>query len=287
MPRGERIMPDNQLSLENQPSLSTDVHREAPLHRRDFLKMAAAVGGTALTLNALSFADKVTTTTTVSTKARQSTVPANHPQHVYDPTETIQAKAFPNLSTVEGISQNQLNQHLELYNGYVKKINDIQSQIAASVPDIEKMNPTYSPYRALHVEQSYALNGVVLHEAYFESLGGERLRAEQCETLQRVITAEFGNWDNYQKHLAAVAKSARGWAVTAYNMRDHRVHNYGLDLHNQTVPMYVMPLLVLDVYEHAYMIDFGTRRAAYLDQFFQNVNWQIVENRLNTMILHG
>ena len=269
-----------------------------PMHRRDFLKKATALGGTALALSSLRLnahaADKKKAELAAKPEADHGLtstagkpIPPMHPQHGYNKGETIQAMTFPNLSSVEGISQNQLNQHIELYNGYVKKINDIQGQINAMTPDLEKMSATYSPFRELHVEQTYALNGSILHEAYFENLGGKRTPATDTELVHKLFTEEFGSWDNYVQHLSAVGKSMRGWAVTGYNMRDHRIHNYGLDTHNQWVPMNVIPLLVLDVYEHAYMIDFGTKRGAYLDAFMRNVDWAVVDQRLKTMILHG
>lgn len=271
---------------------------ERPMARREFLKRAAALGGTALALSQLRLiAQAEGTTKQLPVNAGSKTngltvsgkpVPSEHPVRGYDATAAIQAKTFPNLATVEGISQNQLNQHLELYNGYVKKINEIESQISTSQPDtLQSANSAYSPYRELHLEQSYALNGVVLHEYYFENLGGDKKPPTQTELVHKIFTQEFGSWENYVNHLTAVGKAMRGWAMTAYNMRDHRVHNYGLDLHNQAVPMYVMPLLVLDVYEHAYMIDFGTRRALYLEAFVQNIDWSVVDARLKTMILHG
>lgn len=266
------------------------------LTRRRFLKLAAGVGGTALALSQWRLANAATKATASAASKTAGTggsgkkaVPANHPMHTFNAQETIAARTFPNLSTVEGISQNQLSQHVELYNGYVKRINEIDGLIKATPQDVlDKANSAYNPYRELHVEQSYALNGVVLHEYYFENLGGTTGRAPaDAPTFQKVVGEEFGSWDNYVKHLVAVGKSMRGWALTGYNMRDHRVHNYGLDLHNQTVPMDVIPLLVLDVYEHAYMIDFGTKRAAYLEAFMRNVNWAVVEDRLRVMLLHG
>jgi superoxide dismutase, Fe-Mn family len=272
-----------------------------PIARREFLKKAAALGGSALALSQLRLsanaeqkaaeqkpkdADKHAAKPAM-TSSQGKPVPVEHPQHGYNATETIQAKTFANLSTVEGITQSQLNQHLELYNGYVKKINDIQSQIITSDPELGQMNATYSPYRELHVEQTYALNGVILHEYYFENIGGAKKKPTETEMVHKLFTMEFGSWDNYVNHLLAVGKSMRGWAITGYNMRDHRIHNYGLDLHNQWVPVNVIPLLVLDVYEHAYMIDFGTKRAAYLDAFMHNVDWAVVDDRLKTMILHG
>ncbi len=286
-----------------------DVSLKNVVRRRDFLKMAAALSGSALALSqsrltahAHDMHQHTACTVCKGKKAGskdspcphcaklapgKTAIPADHPLHPYNPAEQIQAMTFANLATVEGISQKQLDEHLGLYNGYVKKINEIDSQIKAMTPDLEKMNATYSPYRELYVEQTYALNGVILHEYYFENIGGAKTAPEQAPMLHKIITQEFGSWQNYVTHLLAVGKSMRGWAITGYNMRDHRVHNYGLDLHNQGVPVNVIPILVLDVYEHAYMIDFGTKRAAYLEAFMRNVNWQVVENRLKTMLLHG
>ncbi len=268
-----------------------------PIARREFLKKAAALGGSALALSQLRLtanaAEKAKTPVAKPEhKAKGLTmggkkVPGDHPVHAYNAQEQVAAKTFPNLTTVEGISQNQLSQHMELYNAYVKKTNEIQSQIMAMTPELDKMNPTYSPYRELHVEQSYALNGVILHEYYFENLGNAHKKPTETEMLHKLISQEFGSWENYANHLLALGKSMRGWAITGYNMRDHRIHNYGLDLHNQLAPVNVIPLLVLDVYEHAYMIDFGTKRPAYLDAFMRNVNWDVVDQRLKTMILHG
>jgi Fe-Mn family superoxide dismutase len=302
------------MTLESETQSTQEPAPEKRLQRREFLKMAAAVGGSALALSQLRLDAGAQQPghgmhqmqacpmgkscpickggpcpkdqpCPMCEQMKMQAMPKDHPMHPYNPTEAIVAKTFPNLASVEGISQNQLNQHIELYNGYVKKINEIEGQIHGMTPELDKMNATYSPYRELHVEQTYALNGVILHEYYFDNLGGSK--AAPGEMLKRIITQEFGSWENYVNHLLAVGKSMRGWAITGYNMRDHRVHNYGLDLHNQWVPVNVIPLLVLDVYEHAYMIDFGTKRPAYLDAFMRNVNWQVVEDRLKTMIFHG
>jgi Fe-Mn family superoxide dismutase len=283
--------------------VATDAGNSALMPRRQFLRLAASLGGSALALSQLrlgAFAaapvapEKPLTPLHHNTgkHAASAAAATHHPIQPYDAKTTIQAKTFPQLAQVEGISQNQLNQHIELYNGYVKKTNDIDAQIqAASEELLTGANATYNPYRELHHEQTYALNGVILHEYYFENLGpdngGSRKGPESTEFLHSTILKEFGSWDHYIAHLKAVGKSARGWALTGYNMRDHRIHNYALDMHNANVPMHVIPLLVLDVYEHAYMIDFGTKRAAYLDAFLRNVNWQAADERLKMMMFHA
>jgi len=291
----------------DQVPASIDAVNDALMPRRHFLKMAATLGGSALALSQLRIGALAATTVKQqsplapmpnhavkkhSAAPKSTSAAASHPVQPYDAKTTIQAKTFPNLAQVEGISKNQLDQHLELYHGYVKKINDLDTQIqSASDEMLTAANATYAPFRELHLEQTYALNGVILHEYYFENLGmdngGIRKGPENTEFLHATILKEFGTWDHYVAHLKAVGKSARGWAITGYNMRDHRIHNYGLDMHNANVPIHVIPLLVLDVYEHAYMIDFGTKRPAYLDAFLRNVNWQVADERLKTMMFHA
>lgn len=264
-----------------------------PIARRDFLKFAGIFGGAALALNGNLWAEaargkKKTAKAKAVSKPKKAEPAVSQMAETllaYDETGVIVAKTFDNLMTVEGISQNQLNQHIGLYQGYVNKINDITSQLATMSPDQSLMNGTYNSFRELHVEQSFALNGVVLHEHYFENIGGDK--AQPSENFKNLMRKEFGNWDNYLNQLTAAAKSARGWVMTAYNMRDHRVHNYLLDSHNQLVPFYVMPILVLDVYEHAYMVDFGTKRAPYVEAFMENINWAVVEQRLENMLWHA
>ncbi|MBY0403312.1 MAG: hypothetical protein K2X66_05390, partial [Cyanobacteria bacterium] len=197
----------------------------------------------------------------------------------------IEARNFDGiLTTVEGISQNQLKQHLGLYQNYVKKINEIQGAIKQSTPELAKANGTYDPFRELHVEQTFALNGVVLHELYFENLGGKK--EAPSPVLKALFARSFGSWDAYTNQLKSLGKSMRGWAVTALNLRNGEIYNYGLDSHNQLAPIYVVPLLVLDVFEHAFMIDFGTNRGAYLDAFMSNINWEPVEKRLEQAQRH-
>src|SRR3989337_177248 len=91
---------------------------------------------------------------------------------------------------------------------------------------------------------------------------------------------DFGSWKECLADWKATAMSARGWVLTAYNFRDGLVHNYLLDAHNQLVPVGVWPLLVLDVYEHAYAIDFGVKRPPYIDVFMKNIRWDAVNKRL-------
>ncbi|WP_053956583.1 superoxide dismutase [Inediibacterium massiliense] len=194
-------------------------------------------------------------------------------------TTPIVPKVF-DFKDIKGISNNQLTQHYTLYKGYVEKINLIWRKLKEE--KFENPNPTYSPYRCLKLGESYSLNGVKLHELYFENLGG------YCHipygNLLKKLIHDFGSYENFQTDFLNAGKSARGWVVTAYDLIDHTIRNYMCDSHDQGGIWNALPILVLDVYEHAYMIDFGIDRAKYLDIFIKNINWDICECRYNQIL---
>jgi Fe-Mn family superoxide dismutase len=267
---------------------------EPTLNRREFMKMALGAGLAMAPLGGLLSSVEARE----AKKADKPSQAKKHPEFkgkaspqapvpmVNATPKPLEAKDFSaRFATIEGISPKQLADHYGLYKGYVTKINDIQDKLL-NVPlnELGTTNATYHPFREIHVEQSYALNGVILHEYYFGNLGGPR--TAPSDWLKEAVTLSFGSWDGYLTQLTAVGKSMRGWAMTGLNLMDGRLHNYGLDTHNMFVPMHVVPVLVLDVYEHAYMIDFGTNRGAYLDTFYRNLDWQVVEDRLKAALLH-
>lgn len=188
---------------------------------------------------------------------------------------TYQAKQF-DFSMVQGLSNNQLNQHVSLYGGYVKKRNEI----AQSLRTVDRTNVagiTYSPFRALKIAETFAFNGTILHELYFDNLGmGTHMGPE----TKRLLIKNFGSIENFKKDLIESASCARGWVVTSYSIDDGKIYNFVLDAHNETVPILALPILVIDIYEHAYMIDFGIDRANYLKIMWQNINWDVVEQRV-------
>lgn len=233
------------------------------MDRRDFLKLG--VLSTAVIATGAEAAEKLN-------RDSSSGVPAS----LKPPVQKYTAKKYTNLlgGSLKGISDNQLKAHFGLYEKYVNNINDIEIKIKDFKPD----SPDTLTYRGLHVEQTFNLNGAVLHELYFGNLGSSN--KEPKGLLKKMIDRDFGNLTNFIGHLKAVGKVMRGWSVAALNYRTGRINVYGLDQHNQLVPSMVMPILVLDVYEHAYMIDYGTDRKKYLDAFVVNVDWKSVLERL-------
>jgi len=191
--------------------------------------------------------------------------------------DPYQAKDFSSLvkKNMTGLSGNQIEQHLKLYKGYVGKANEIQGKLKDV--DITSANATYSPLRELLVEQSFALNGVVYHEYYFGNLGGGG--GEPQGDLRAALEEGFGSVGKFMDYLKAAGKCMRGWVIVGWNTRDGKLHPYGLDMHNMWVPASTIPVLVLDVYEHAYMIDYGIDRGKYLDAFVNNLDWEAVGKR--------
>ncbi|TYP57883.1 superoxide dismutase [Thermosediminibacter litoriperuensis] len=182
----------------------------------------------------------------------------------------------PRLLMMPGFSECQILEHFEvLYKGYVNKVNEIRSLLPAA--DRQKANATYSEFRGLKKGETYAIDGVILHELYFENLGGPG--GMPRGDLMRRLEKDFGSYQSWLEDFTATGISARGWAVLVYDPRDCRLHNYLLDAHDHGVVQNTMAVLVLDVYEHAYFIDYGTRKADYIRAFMRNVDWTVAEKR--------
>lgn len=258
--------------------------------RRDFLKLASTglgallLAGSSVAMPAVASARQWFGTTKVQQPLTNTTsvVPKDSIASgvfQFEPAP-VQAMDFSAVfAKVEGFSAKQLQAHEGLYKGYVAKYKTITEAIKALPPEqLATANATYHPYRELLVEQSFALNGVLLHEAYFEGLGNSA--TSPSAALKQVLTHRFGSWDVFLAQLMAAAKCMRGWAILAVNLRDGGLHWYGLDTHHQYSPMLTVPILVVDVYEHAYMIDFVTNREAYINSLVRTLNWSVVEQRL-------
>jgi Fe-Mn family superoxide dismutase len=170
-----------------------------------------------------------------------------------------------------------MEEHYKLYQGYVNKANQILEKLAALDKDPAKANPTYSDIRVLKVELTRALGGIKNHEIYFDHLGGPGGKPEGA--LLALLERDFGSFEEWQKDLKATGIAARGWAWTAYDWDTGKLFNYIGDEQN-TYPVWnCTPLVALDVFEHAYFIDFGTNKGGYIDAFFRNLDWRAVAKR--------
>ena len=174
-----------------------------------------------------------------------------------------------------GISLRTLWEHFKLYQGYVKKTNEIQKKIDEA--DKSEANGVYSHIGELKRQETFAVNGMKLHEVYFGHLGDGN---EPKGRLLKMIERDFGSLENWKLDMVATGLSARGWAILALDFKDNRLHNYSADAQNVGAVWGAIPIIAMDVYEHAYFIDYGTDRKSYVDAFFKNLNWEFAESIL-------
>ena len=193
---------------------------------------------------------------------------------VFNAEEIAPRELKPALLELDGISREAVEAHYKLYEGYITKRNEILGKLADV--DLAAGNQVYSELRALKVELTFAVGGVKNHEIYFEHLGGTG--GDPDGLIGDLIERDFGSVADWREDLKATGMAARGWAWTAYDWDEGRLFNYIGDAQN-TYPIWnATPLVALDVYEHAYFLDYRTDRAAYIDAFFDNLDWSTVND---------
>jgi len=184
-----------------------------------------------------------------------------------------------------GISRKTHDEHLKLWQGYANKTNEIRKALLEmGVPDPTKANQIYSQMRALKVDYTFAYEGLINHNIYFETLGGEGGPA--TGKTGELIVAAYGSFENWVADWKATGMAGRGWVYLAYDHAEKRVFNYIGDAQN-TFPIWNHTLvLAMDVYEHAYFIDFGTARMKYIEAYLQCIDWDAV-NALGERVTVG
>jgi superoxide dismutase, Fe-Mn family len=183
----------------------------------------------------------------------------------------------PLLYELDGISRESVDAHYKLYEGYVAKRNEILGRLAEV--DLSAANQVYSEVRALKVDLTFAVGGIKNHEIYFEHLGGDG--GDPDEGVGELIERDFGSADAWRADLKATGMGGRGWAWTAYDWDEGRLFNYIGDAQNTFAIWNATPIVALDVYEHAYFLDYQTDRASYIDAFFANLDWATVNSWVN------
>lgn len=178
----------------------------------------------------------------------------------------------PGLLELDGISRETVEAHYKLYQGYVSKRNEILERLSGI--DLSGANQVFSEIRALKVDLTFAVGGVKNHEIYFEHLGGHG--GDPDGAIGALVARDFGSAAAWRADLKATGMAGRGWAWTAYDWDEQRLFNYVGDAQN-TFPIWnATPLVALDVYEHAYFLDYQTDRASYIDAFLNNLDWGVV-----------
>ena len=187
------------------------------------------------------------------------------------------AKDFSALRGLEGITDEQVEIHLELYEGYVKRSSGIDEKLLSLLEDDETDS---AEYHELKRRAGWERNGVILHELYFENLspGGDRGSGR----FEEIAARRFGSFETWKKDMLGVAAMPGvGWAVTLLDPASGTIDNWWIDRHDIGHPVGHRAILVLDVWEHAFSGYLRpTQREQYLEDFFANVDWRAVESRL-------
>jgi superoxide dismutase, Fe-Mn family len=190
-------------------------------------------------------------------------------------TPTLRALPLPfNPDRIKGLSAKLLTSHHDKnYAGAVKRLNDIEAELVKT--DFDNI----SPYRlnGLKREEHIAYNSTILHELYFSSIG--EMPTRPSGLFAQAIERDFGGFDRWQAEFAATAKAlggGSGWMILAYSARDKRLYNHWSAEHSMA-PAGSAPLLAIDMYEHAYAMDYGPDAGAYVDAFLKIVNWPSAE----------
>ena len=177
---------------------------------------------------------------------------------------------------LKGISQKTIEIHYgKLYKGYVDKTNEISEKLGELRGSGKaEGNQVYSELRGLKLGETFARNGIYLHENYFAILGGDGTPKGE---IKQAIEDKFGTMEDFFKYFSACGMAARGWAILCWDMHEKKLMQYNCDAQNHGGVWGCVPIIALDVYEHSYFIDTGSDRATYIKAFFDNLNWDRIE----------
>ncbi len=187
------------------------------------------------------------------------------------------AKDYSGLIGMQGFSETLLKNHFTLYQGYVTNTNKVIDTIEQLLKDGKQGTPEYAELKR---RLGWEFNGMRLHELYFENLGGKD-GINKDGKLAKKLTESFGSYENWEKDFRATgAMRGIGWTILYQDNANNRLINFWINEHDVAHPAGCTPLLIMDVFEHAFMLDYGLKRADYIEAFFKNINWDAVETRL-------
>ena len=200
-------------------------------------------------------------------------------------TGSYKARQF-NLSSLKGISDQTLEMHFKLYEGYVKETNNLTTRITEFIKDGNVDQEEMPAYSELTRRLGFEYNGMVLHEYYFDNLQKGGGTGDPTKNSQFVKAAEstFGSYDIWKTDFVGIGKMRGvGWAICNQNPANGRISNHWITLHETGNVAGFNPILVMDVWEHAFLLDYKpAERPKYIEAFFSNIDWSEVEKRLKT-----
>lgn len=234
--------------------------------RREAIKTIAATIGTAFTV------------TSLPAFAAEKENPVNEKKGVTF--EEIKPKPLSfDPKKLKGISEKLITSHWENnYGGSVKTLNAVNRKLSAAITDKEFPPFAYNGLKREHLNRT---GSVVFHDLYFGNLGGNGKAAGGIESNIKKSFGDFNSWESEFRMMAQGLGGGSGWVILGYNYHLKRLENYWAADHMHGAAG-VAPLLVMDMYEHSYQMDYGAAAAKYIDAFFQNIEWEIVDKRLES-----
>lgn len=186
-------------------------------------------------------------------------------------------KDYKHLLGLSGLSDVLLTNHFTLYEGYVNNTNKVSEQLLTLLQSGEIATPEYAELKRRF---GWEWNGMRLHELYFGNLTKESVSLDKDSSLAKQIASDFGSVEAWEKDFRATGSMRGiGWVILSFDKESHRLFNVWINEHDLGHLGGATPLLVMDVFEHAYMLDYGTKRAEYLEVFFRSIDWKVVEKR--------
>jgi len=187
------------------------------------------------------------------------------------------AKDFTNLIGMDGFSETLLKNHFTLYQGYVTNTNKLMDLLTAMLKEGKVGTPEYAELKR---RMGFEFNGMRLHEYYFGNLGGKGA-LDKSGTLGKKLAEDFGSYKEWEKDFRGTGTMRGiGWAILYQDNMTGKLMNQWINEHETGHPAGCIPILVMDVFEHAFITDYGLKRADYIEAFFKNINWDEVGSRL-------
>jgi len=178
----------------------------------------------------------------------------------------------------EFLSEKAKAAHIELYKGYIESFNKISSKLDSV--NRSETNSRHSDYRSLKLDEAYNLNGTWLHELHFANVFDPHSEIVMDSQAYLKLQRDFGTFEDWQRDfIAAGLSSGNGWVVTGFNMFLKRYVNTIVSHHSGDIHMGLYPVIVVDMWEHAYFRDYLTDKKSYLMAQMKELNWTVIEDR--------
>ena len=187
------------------------------------------------------------------------------------------AKDYAKLIGMAGFSETLLKNHFTLYQGYVTNTNKVLDTLSQMLKDGKTATPEFAELKR---RLGWEFNGMRLHEYYFENLGG-KAPLNKDGKLGKKLAEDFGGYDAWEKDFKGTGTMRGiGWVVLYQDVMNGKLINFWINEHDVSHPAGCTPILIMDVFEHAFMVDYGLKRADYIEAFFKNIDWSAAEARL-------